>query len=66
LVLLLLAGPFVQSQFCLGQFFFQIVDESSVMLLLILKPFSVLFLPLARVKTRYTNRLVGCGGPNGK
>jgi hypothetical protein len=67
LVLLLLACPFVQSQLRLGQIIFQIGDESSVVLLLIFKSFSVLLFPLTGVKTKkFTNKLVGYWEPKGK
>jgi hypothetical protein len=66
LVLLLLAGPFVQSQLRLGKVLLQITDEGSVVLLLILKSFSMLLFPLAGVETRDTNKLVGWDDQMGK
>jgi hypothetical protein len=50
LVLLLLVGELVQGELRLGQVLLQVVDDRRVVLLLVLQPFSVLFLPLARVE----------------
>jgi hypothetical protein len=50
LVLLLLVGELVQGELRLGQVLLQVVDDRRVVLLLVLQPLSVLFLPLARVE----------------
>ena len=51
LVLLFLASPLIQSQLRFGQVFLELVNNSSVVLLLILKSLSVLLFALAGVKS---------------
>lgn len=52
LVLLFFASPLIESKLCFSQVFFEVVDQSSVMLLLILKSLCMLLLSLPRVKSK--------------
>jgi hypothetical protein len=52
LILLFLANPLIESELGFSEVLFKVVNQSSVMLLLILKSFSVLLFALSRIKAK--------------